>query len=126
MPDNKIIELTPFRANLTRALARRAERLLAAVDLAEEVANLEPLEAYYIVREIGLDQALPILLHLSPEQLETCIDLDCWNRYDFASEAWTNGWPPIALAGPETLARTFFSLDYVVQLLYPGPDRHGL
>ncbi|MDP3694810.1 MAG: DUF6178 family protein, partial [Desulfocapsaceae bacterium] len=69
MTDNKIIELTPFRADLTRALTRRGERILAASDLAGEVAALEPLEAYYIVREFGLDQALPILLELSPEQL---------------------------------------------------------
>ena len=39
MPDHKIIELTPFRADLTRALARRGERLLAAADLAAEVAT---------------------------------------------------------------------------------------
>ena len=59
--NNKIIALTPFRADLTRALARRGERLLASNDLAAEVAALEPLEAYYIVREIGLDQALPFI-----------------------------------------------------------------
>jgi len=118
MPTNKIIELTPFRADLTRALTRRGERLLAAADLAEEVAGLEPLEAYYIVREIGLDQALPVLVLLSPEQLETCIDLDCWNRYDFTGESLDEWLSAYALAGPETLARAFFALEYVVQLLY--------
>jgi hypothetical protein len=118
MTDNNIIELTPFRADLTRALARRGERLLTANDLADEVAALEPLEAYYIVREIGLDQALPILLQLSQEQLETCVDLDCWNRYDFAADSLDEWLAAFALAGPETLARAFFSLDYVVQLLF--------
>jgi len=59
MTDNNIIELTPFRADLTRALARRGERLLASSELTDEVAALEPLEAYYIIREIGLEQALP-------------------------------------------------------------------
>lgn len=118
MTDNNIIELTPFRADLARALARRGERLLVANDLADEVAALEPLEAYYIVREIGLDQALPILLQLSQEQLETCVDLDCWNRYDFAADSLDEWLAAFALAGPETLARAFFSLDYVVQLLF--------
>jgi len=118
MTDNNIIELTPFRADLTRALARRGERLLAANDLAHEVAALEPLEAYYIVREIGLDQALPILLQLSHEQLEACIDLDCWNRYDFAADSLDEWLTAFALAGPETLASAFFSLNYVVQLLF--------
>jgi len=99
MTDNNIIELTPFRADLTRALARRGERLLAATDLADEVASLEPLEAYYIVREIGLDQALPILLQLSQEQLEACIDLDCWHRYDFAVDSLDEWLAAFALDG---------------------------
>jgi len=118
MTDNKIVELTPFRADLIRSLSRRGERILAAADLADEVAALEPLEAYYIVREIGLDQALPILLELNQEQLEACIDLDCWNRYDFAVDNLDEWLTAFALAGPEDLARAFFSLDYVVQLLY--------
>jgi len=117
MPDN-IIELTPFRADLTRALTRRGERLLAATDLAAEVAGLEPLEAYYIVREIGLDQALPVLLALSPEQLTACVDLGCWERHDFAVDSLDEWLNAFALAGAETLARTFFGLDYVVQLLF--------
>ncbi|OGQ99622.1 MAG: hypothetical protein A2521_16805 [Deltaproteobacteria bacterium RIFOXYD12_FULL_57_12] len=118
MTDSKIIELTPFRADLTRALTRRGERLLAATDLAAEVALLEPLEAYYVVREIGLDQALPILLELSQEQLQAGIDLDCWNRYDFAVDSLDEWLTAFAQDGPETLAKAFLSLDYVVQLLF--------
>jgi hypothetical protein len=117
MTDN-IIELTPFRADLTRALARRGEKLLASPDLADEVATLQPLEAYYIVREAGLGHALPILLQLSREQLETCIDLDCWQGYDFAADSLDEWLTAFALDGPETLARSFFALDYVVQLLF--------
>jgi hypothetical protein len=118
MTDNNIIALTPFRADLTRALACRGERLLAAADLADEVAALEPLEAYYIVKEIGLDRALPILRELSQEQLQAGIDLDCWNRYDFAADSFDKWLTAFALDGPETLARAFLSLDYVVQLLF--------
>jgi len=118
MADNNIVELTPFRADLTRAMARRGERLLASTDLAEQVAALEPLEAYYIVRDVGFDQALPILLQLNQKQLETCVDLDCWNRHDFAVTSLDEWLTAFSLAGPETLAETFFSLDYVVQLLF--------
>jgi len=118
MTDNNIIELTPFRADLTRALARRSERLLAAADLAAEVASLEPLEAYHVVMEIGMDRALPVLLELGQEQLEACIDLDCWNRYDFAVDTFDKWLAAFAQDGPETLARNFLALDYVVQLLF--------
>lgn len=118
MKDNNIIELTPLRADLTRALARRGERLLASTNLAEEVATLDPLEAYYIVREIGLDQSLPILLELNQEQMEACVDLDCWNRYDFTVDSLDEWLTAFSLAGPESLAEAFLSLGYVVQLLF--------
>ena len=118
MADKNIIELTPFRADLARALSRRGERLLAATDLADEVATLDPLEAFHVVKDIGLDRALPILLELSHEQLQAGIDLDCWNRYDFAANSLDEWLTAFAVAGPETLAKTFLSLDYVVQLLF--------
>lgn len=118
MTESNIIELTPFRIDLARALTRRGERLLASADLADEVAALEPLEAYYIVRELGLDQALPILRELSHEQMQACLDLDCWNRYDFSAESLDEWLAPFASIDPETLSQTFFALDYVLQLLY--------
>ncbi|MBU0479920.1 MAG: hypothetical protein KKG47_02340 [Proteobacteria bacterium] len=118
MSKNTIIELTPFRADLTRALARRGERLLASSDLASEVAALEPLEAYYIIREIGLDQALPVLLELNKEQLEACIDLDCWNRYDFAPDSLDQWMTAYSQGGAESLAKAFYSLNFVEQLLF--------
>ncbi len=118
MTNSKTIELTPFRADLTRALTRRGERILASTNQAEEVASLEPLEAYYVVREMGFDQALPILLKLSKHQLETCVDLDCWNRYDFSVDSLDEWLTSFSQAGPAPLAEIFFSLDYVVQLLF--------
>ena len=118
MTENNIIELTPFRADLARALTRRGERFLAAADLAGEVAALEPLEAYYLVREMGFEQALPILRVLSHEQLQACLDLDCWNRYDFTVDSLDEWLAPFAAIDAETLAQTFLSLDYVLQLLF--------
>jgi len=49
---NNIIELTPLRSDLTHALMRRGEQILAATDLVGEVKTLAPFEAYYAVREI--------------------------------------------------------------------------
>jgi hypothetical protein len=99
-------------------LSRRAESLLVSTDLAHDVAQLESLEAYYIVRAIGLDRALPVLRHLSSRQLETCIDLDCWSRYDFTPDRLDEWLAAFSLAGPESLAEAFFALNYVVQLLF--------
>lgn len=118
MTSDNIAELIPFRADLTKALARRGERLLESTDLAAEVAALESLEAYYVVKEIGLDTALPILSELSHEQLETCIDLDCWHGSDFGIDSLDQWLKSFAQSGPEGLARGFFTLDHVVQLLF--------
>ncbi len=115
---NKITELTRFRADLTRALARRGARLLEAVDQAAAVAALEPLEAYFIARELGLDQARPLLLHLTKEQMQACIDLTCWHRNDFQTTALAEWLATFADEGATALARTFFALDSEVQILF--------
>lgn len=118
MTDNNNLEKKTLSADWCHAIALRNEGLLSATDLAEQVADLAPLEAYYIVRDIGLGEALPILLALSPKQLETCVDLDCWSRHDFTADSLDEWLTAFAVAGPEELAEAFFSLNYVVQLLY--------
>lgn len=115
---NKITELTRFRADLTRALARRGSRLLESPNMAAEVAALEPLEAYFIARELGLDQARPLLLHLTEDQLQSCIDLTCWHHYDFQVSALAEWLGTFAEEGATALARTFFALDLEVQILF--------
>jgi hypothetical protein len=41
MTDNKIVELTPFRADLTRSLSRRGERILAAVATGQDTSSFQ-------------------------------------------------------------------------------------
>ena len=55
MSDTPVVTLSRFQADLSRALSRRGKRLLVAADLQQQVANLEPLEAYFIVKELGVD-----------------------------------------------------------------------
>ena len=118
MSDKNLFPRAISRKDQQQELFRQSERLVASTNLADDVARLELLEAYYIVRDIGLGQALPILLNLSSEQLEACVDLDCWNRYDFAADRLDEWLIAFSQAGPEALAEAFFGLDYVVQLLF--------
>lgn len=115
---SNITELTRFRADLTRALARRGTRLLESKHQAREVAALEPLEAYFIARELGLDQAKPLLLHMTESQVQACVDLTCWQSYDFHVGALAEWLAVFADEGAEALARTFFALDSEVQILF--------
>jgi hypothetical protein len=113
-----VIALTPFRAEITRALARRGKRLLEAADLAEQMGKLAPLEAFFTIKELGIEDALPLLVHASPQQLQACIDLDCWHRDDLKVaelDAWL---APFGAEGPQALAKAFFALDEEVQVLY--------
>jgi len=112
------IDLNRFRSGLSLALSRRAEKLLAAVDQADKVAALEPLEAYLIARELGLDRAKPLLLNLTKEQVQACIDLSCWHRYDFQATTLAEWLAVFADEGAAALARAFFSLDIEVQILF--------
>lgn len=115
---NKITELTRFRADLTRALTRRGNRLLEAVNQAADVAALEPLEAYLIAQELGLDQARPLLLHFTKGQLQACVDLSSWYHYDFQATVLAEWLSAFAEEGATALARTFFALDREVQILF--------
>ena len=113
-----VITLTRFRADLARSLSRRADKLIEAPNLREQVQALEPLEAYFIVKEVGLDSALPILKAATPEQLQAFVDLDCWVN-DAPDPVELDGWlSAFASDGPEALATAFLSLDEELQVWF--------
>src|SRR5437867_3755631 len=100
-----VVTLSRFRAELSRALSRRGKRMLEAADLSDQVQALEPLEAYFIVKELGVGDAAPILLHATFEQLKTFIDLDCWSG-DRPNLQEIDAWLAVfAAEGFEALAR---------------------
>jgi hypothetical protein len=116
--ENNVIALSRFRADLSRSLSRRGKELLSAKDLPARVQALAPLEAYFIVKEIGVEDAVPLLVNATPEQLQTFVDLDCWNG-DAPDATELDAWlAPFAAEGQETLARVFLGLEEELQILY--------
>jgi hypothetical protein len=116
--------LTPYRAHLSKSIGRSARSLLESSDLAAEVATLEPLEAYFIVKEVGVDEAAEILLACSPEQFQSFIDLDCWHDNEPAHleiDAWL---APVAHQRPDILESVFLKLDEEVQVLFLKASLH--
>lgn len=117
-PDVNVITLTKFRADLARSLSRRADKLIESPNLREQVQALDPLEAYFIVKEVGLDSALPILRAATPEQLQTFVDLDCWDG-DTPDISDLGVWlAAFADEGFESLAEAFLSLDEELQVWF--------
>lgn len=118
MSDINVITLTRFRADLARSLSRRADKLIESPNLREQVQALEPLEAYFIVKEVGLESALPILRAATADQLQAFVDLDCWQGDTpdpIELDAWLSAF---AADGMEALAAAFTSLDEELQVWF--------
>ncbi|HSI05617.1 MAG TPA: DUF6178 family protein [Myxococcota bacterium] len=124
MSEINVITLTRFRADLARSLSRRADKLMEAPDLREQVQALEPLEAYFIVKEVGLESALPILRAATADQLQAFVDLDCWHGDQpdpVELDAWLSAF---AADGMEALASAFTSLDQELQVWFLAETMH--
>jgi len=110
--------LTRFPQDLSRALSRRGKDLLEAPNLPQAVNALSPLEAYYIVKEVGLEDATSLLLNASRTQIQTFIDLDCWSQ-DLPDPLDLEAWlAPFAALGKDALRLAFTALDLEIQTLY--------
>ena len=85
-----VIPLSPFRAEVGRGRRlRRADALLAEHDLESAVRALPGDELYYVVHELGQEEARPILAAATAEQLQVVLDFAVWQRDRLAPEALT-------------------------------------
>ena len=73
-----VLSLKPWDAALRRAKTKTTG-LLERSDLASYVPSLSPLEAYTAVKELGPSDAPGVLVHFSPEQIQTLWDLEGWH-----------------------------------------------
>jgi len=79
-PQN-VIPLSQYRARLSRGRRlRRGEGLLEADDPQAAVRALPADELYYLLQERGFPEAVEILVHSSPEQVQTFFDFAVWDR----------------------------------------------
>ena len=120
---------SPRPASLTslqRAAARRGRALLDAADPAAEMARLTSLEAFWAVKEVGLHDAGPLLAGLRDEQMQACLDLDCW-RDEQLDPATFDAWLAAAtrargetqdITFHEALAVAFLAIDEEVAVIF--------
>jgi hypothetical protein len=118
MTDRSVVHLSRFQADVSRALARRAERLLESRDVAAEVQKLQPLEAYLVIKEVGVHDAGDLLKYTTPEQLQAFVDLDCWSGDELSVDDIDAWLAPFQSDGREELARAFLRLDDELQTLF--------
>ncbi|MBI2376897.1 MAG: hypothetical protein HYV07_23055 [Deltaproteobacteria bacterium] len=73
--------LVPWEITVRSALAkRRVKDLLDRPDADQAIASLSEVESYYLVKELGIDDALPLLAVMGREQLRAIVDLDVWRK----------------------------------------------
>lgn len=101
-----------------QALARRGRAMLESETLAEDVAALGTTELYLMIKELGVDEALPLLLSSGSERLQALCDFDCWDKDNFDPAELDVWLAPFADHGQEALAQAFMALDEELQVLF--------
>jgi len=124
-----IIPLSPFRAELGRGRRlRRADALLAERDVDGAVRALPGDELYYVLHELGHEDAAALLGAATPEQLQIVLDFALWERDRIVPEALADWLESMAHASPERIARWLAGLDaeLVAFILRRGARIHDL
>jgi hypothetical protein len=85
---SEVVELSRFRAGLSRGRRlRRADLLFAAADPRAAVRELPGDEFYYVIHELGFPDAVEILGHGTAEQVQAALDFGLWDRDQLSDEA---------------------------------------
>jgi Family of unknown function (DUF6178) len=101
-PPSNVVELSRFRADLSRGRrVRRADALLSAADPRRAIRALPGDEFYYVLHEVGFPDAADILAHGTPEQVQSALDFAVWDRDQLdlaATETWLDAMVSAPLA----------------------------
>jgi len=110
-PDN-VIALSRYRAQLGRGKRlRRSEAIMASPNPEAAIRALPGDELYYIVHEAGTHDALDILVHATPAQLQVVLDFALWERDDIPPDRLSEWLEVLSEAPPEKIGEWIAGLD---------------
>jgi hypothetical protein len=89
----------------------RLEAIFEQKNPAALVTALPVQDLYYLVREVGLDEAQGLVELATPEQIQGMLDLDTWRGDTLEVEALAPWIAALVEAGPEKLAAVWAELD---------------
>jgi hypothetical protein len=99
-PPANVVELSRFRADLSRGRrVRRADALLSTADPRQAIRALPGDEFYYVLHELGFPDAADIMVHGTPEQVQSALDFALWDR-DQLDLAATQAWLEAMVSAP--------------------------
>ncbi|MCS6913976.1 MAG: DUF6178 family protein [Myxococcales bacterium] len=95
--------------------------LLSRPDARAVVQAMPEQEFYLAIRELGLADALDLLRLGTPEQIQTCLDIEGWNKDRVSPQRLMPWFEALLELGPERLGRIVEALDHelVVSFLHP-------
>ncbi len=99
-----------------RAKAQRASALLDAKNADQMIRALSEFETYYIVKELGMADAAPVLALLQPEQVRALLDLDTWRDHRLDTTELLTWFQGFAEAGSVDRAAAALDLEVLATL----------
>ncbi|GEM_PF-2310670 len=112
------------RATLAKKPRDKMDALLSNPNTSEAVQALDPIEFYDLYHAVGPADAMVLVEYASPEQVQTCLDLDIW-RGDQMSDEQLAPWVEQILAVPDDKFEEFWkNLDPEIMALYLHRNIH--
>src|SRR5687768_13094527 len=110
--DSNVVALMPWDRAIRQSRQRRKSvEILDRDDADRAIAALSEVEAYYAIKEIGLEDATPMLALLNRDQISAILDLDVWRRHELDRSDLLYWMVAFREAGLEPLHRAARSLD---------------
>jgi len=95
----------------------RIEMILSDPEGKKLARSLEPQEIYWLVKELGDEDALPLIALSSPEQCSFFLDVELWNGCTYSREKAMEWIDHLLAAGEEFLVEQLYHLDFELLLL---------
>jgi hypothetical protein len=95
----------------------RIEMILSDPEGKKLARSLEPQELYWLVKELGDEDALPLIALSSPEQYCFFLDIELWNGCTYSREKAMEWIGNLMAAGEEFFVEQLYHLDFELLLL---------
>jgi hypothetical protein len=101
----------------TAETKQRIEMILSDPEGKKLARSIEPQELYWLVKELGDEDAVPLIAFASPEQCSFFLDVELWNGCTYSREKAMEWVGYLLAAGDEFLIEQLYHLDFELLLL---------
>lgn len=110
--ENKFLAPVDFHKLMTLPAKERMEAILERADAVEVVQAMNPQDLYLTVKELGPDDALPLLSLASTSQWMHFFDMECWQKDRLVAAQGIEWLERLARTGPEAMLSWLYNVDF--------------